>query len=80
VNTYYGKLNGTYYGDLPPQCVPFILLSSCSTDRYSRSAVVEYWNNLLAWTGFCASGKIPYQNLADWYQYSSTVPGAVNSC
>jgi hypothetical protein len=38
--------------------------------------VTGYWAKVAAWTGFCETRRIPYQNLADWYSYSSTVAGA----
>ncbi|KAG1811946.1 hypothetical protein EV424DRAFT_116269 [Suillus variegatus] len=44
--------------------------------------VADQWSTIAAWTGFCATGNIPYANLADWLEYSS-VPGvcpAVASC
>jgi hypothetical protein len=46
----------------------------------SVNLVIGYWANIAAWTGFCATKAIPYQNLADWYTYSSTVQGAAASC
>jgi hypothetical protein len=42
--------------------------------------VTGYWAKVAAWTGFCATRRIPYQNLADWYSYSSTVEGASKTC
>jgi hypothetical protein len=50
-------------------------LINCSVD-----IVFGYWANVAAWTGFCATRAIPYQNLADWFTYSSTVIGAVAKC
>ncbi|KAG1852560.1 hypothetical protein C8R48DRAFT_724149 [Suillus tomentosus] len=44
--------------------------------------VADQWSTIAAWTGFCATGNIPYANLADWLEYSS-VPGvcpAAASC
>ncbi|KAG2068335.1 hypothetical protein BDR04DRAFT_1079502 [Suillus decipiens] len=44
--------------------------------------IIDQWMTIVAWTGFCATGNIPYTNLADWLEYSS-VPGvcpAVASC
>jgi hypothetical protein len=46
----------------------------------SVDLVIGYWSNIAAWTGFCATKVIPYQNLADWYAYSSTVQDAAASC
>lgn len=46
------------------------------------SHIIDQWMNIAAWTGSCATGNIPYANLADWLEYSS-VPGvcpAVESC
>lgn len=42
----------------------------------------EQWMNIVAWTGSCATGNIPYEHLAVWLHYSST-PGvcpSVPSC
>jgi hypothetical protein len=47
---------------------------------FSANVVIGYWSNIAAWTGFCATKAIPYQNLADWYTYSSTVQGASATC
>ncbi|KAG2745814.1 hypothetical protein P692DRAFT_20808651 [Suillus brevipes Sb2] len=44
--------------------------------------IIDQWLAIAAWTGFCATGNIPYANLADWLEYSP-VPGvcpAVASC
>ncbi|KAG2363989.1 hypothetical protein BDR07DRAFT_1355706 [Suillus spraguei] len=44
--------------------------------------IIDQWMAIVAWTGSCATGNIPYTNLADWLEYSS-VPGvcpAVASC
>jgi hypothetical protein len=37
--------------------------------------VIGYWEKIAAWTGFCSAlGRaIEYQNLADWFQWSSIV-------
>lgn len=32
----------------------------------SASYVINIWTSLSAWTGFCATKEIPYNNLADW--------------
>jgi hypothetical protein len=47
--------------------------------------VKGYWANIAAWTGFCRTKVgfmgVPYNNLADWYTYSSTIqPGTEVSC
>ncbi|KIJ60936.1 hypothetical protein HYDPIDRAFT_116633 [Hydnomerulius pinastri MD-312] len=44
--------------------------------------IIDQWQTIAAWTGFCSTGNIPYSNLADWFEYSAT-PGtcpAVASC
>ncbi|KAG1761863.1 hypothetical protein EDD22DRAFT_953660 [Suillus occidentalis] len=46
------------------------------------SYIIDEWLTIAAWTGFCATGNIPYANLADWLEYSS-IPGVcpiVASC
>ncbi|KAF8337130.1 hypothetical protein F5887DRAFT_1244519 [Amanita rubescens] len=35
---------------------------------------------MLAWTGFCSTGKIPEQNLIDWFQFFSSVKGPSTTC
>ncbi|KAG1834987.1 hypothetical protein DFJ58DRAFT_719306 [Suillus subalutaceus] len=46
------------------------------------SDIVDQWMTIAAWTGLCATGNIPYTNLADWLEYSSVprVCPAVESC
>ncbi|KAF8963177.1 hypothetical protein BDZ97DRAFT_1822163 [Flammula alnicola] len=55
-----------------------------STPEYpsSADAVIAWWQNVVAWTGFCATSSIPYSNFADWIEYSNNlgVCGAVQSC
>ncbi|KAF8841851.1 hypothetical protein BDN67DRAFT_478599 [Paxillus ammoniavirescens] len=44
--------------------------------------IIDQWQTIAAWTGFCDTLNIPYSNFADWLEYSS-VPGvcpAVQSC
>ncbi|KAH7907375.1 hypothetical protein BJ138DRAFT_1014591 [Hygrophoropsis aurantiaca] len=46
------------------------------------SDLLDQWETIAAWTGFCSTMDIPYSNFADWLEYSST-PGvcpAVQSC
>ncbi|KDR86157.1 hypothetical protein GALMADRAFT_404420 [Galerina marginata CBS 339.88] len=48
----------------------------------SAQAVIGWWQNVVAWSGFCQSSSIPYQNFADWIEFSNN-PGvcpAVQSC
>ncbi|KAF8891607.1 hypothetical protein CPB84DRAFT_1683292, partial [Gymnopilus junonius] len=48
----------------------------------SAQAVINWWQAVVAWTGFCSTSTIPYQNFADWIEYSN-LPGvcpAVLSC
>ncbi|KAF8337671.1 hypothetical protein F5887DRAFT_1240371 [Amanita rubescens] len=35
---------------------------------------------ILAWTGFCSTGKIPEGNLIDWFQWFSSVQGPSTTC
>ncbi|KAF7977602.1 hypothetical protein HWV62_3210 [Athelia sp. TMB] len=44
----------------------------------STDLVVEYFDRIAAWAGYCDEG-VPYDNTADYYQYSSTVDGAESS-
>lgn len=45
----------------------------------SADVVVGYFRRIQAWTAFCGSDGIPYQNIADYFQYSSAVSGP-NTC
>ncbi|OAX40705.1 hypothetical protein K503DRAFT_842437 [Rhizopogon vinicolor AM-OR11-026] len=40
------------------------------------SIITAQWDTIAAWTGFCDTENIPYENLADWLEYS----GATGVC
>jgi len=44
----------------------------------STDIVVEYFDRIAAWAGFCDEG-IPYNNTADYFQFSPTVNGTDSS-
>jgi len=46
------------------------------------SIIIAQWETIAAWTGLCDTENIPYENLADWLEYSGTagVCPAVMSC
>ncbi|PPQ76781.1 hypothetical protein CVT26_001953 [Gymnopilus dilepis] len=76
-----------YYGTIAS--INATLASSNVTDPWyipeypsSAQAVIGWWEAVVAWTGFCDTSAVPYQNFADWIEYS-TQPGvcpAVQSC
>jgi len=41
---------------------------------------IAQWAKISAWTGFCTTREIPYNNLADYYQFAATVPGSTLQC
>jgi hypothetical protein len=47
---------------------------------FSITPVLEAWETVAAWTGFCDTLNIPYQNLVDWFRFSSDIKGAVEKC
>jgi len=42
--------------------------------------VIPPWLEIVRWTGFCATNVVPYGNLADWFQYSSSVINSAPKC
>lgn len=51
----------------------YSLLSALGGPYPVNTVVIGYWEAISAWTGFCSSRNVPYQNLADWFQWSSVV-------
>jgi len=80
IDAYYGALTNTVKSCGGPPGAETVCPSGTSgpypTDA---SYVVDFWETVSAWTGFCSTREVPYQNLADYLQYSSTVQ-APTSC
>jgi hypothetical protein len=52
----------------------YSLLSTVGGPYPINTVVIAYWEAIAAWTGFCSGTRaVPYQNLADWFQWSSVV-------
>jgi hypothetical protein len=51
----------------------YSLLSTVGGPYPVNTVVIGYWEAISAWTGFCPNRYVPYQNLADWFQWSSVV-------
>jgi len=77
IDAYYGVLTNTIQSCGGPPGAE----SPCSTGTSGpyptdASYVIGFWEKVSAWTGFCATREIPYKNLADYLQFSSTVKAA----
>ncbi|KAF9238689.1 hypothetical protein BU15DRAFT_75132 [Melanogaster broomeanus] len=72
IDAYYSSLTGTYSSLGGPfgAETPF---KSDSDGPYPTSVqyVIDFWSIISAWTGFCATGDIPYSNLADYLSYAA---------
>ncbi|KAF8963185.1 hypothetical protein BDZ97DRAFT_1822197 [Flammula alnicola] len=79
IDAYYGALTNTVRscGGPPGAETP---CPSGTSGPYPTDAsyVIDFWETISAWTGFCGTREIPYQNLADYLQYSSTVKAATS--
>ncbi|EIW75749.1 hypothetical protein CONPUDRAFT_85403 [Coniophora puteana RWD-64-598 SS2] len=72
IDAYYGALTNTWGSEGGP----FGAESPYQTGNngpYPTSSdyVTDFWTLVAAWTGNCDSLEVPYDNLADWLQYSS---------
>jgi hypothetical protein len=79
IDAYYGALTNTIQSCGGPPGAE----TSCSTGSSGpyptdASYVIDFWETVSAWTGFCATREIPYKNLADYLQFSSTVKAATS--
>ncbi|PPQ92553.1 hypothetical protein CVT25_010386 [Psilocybe cyanescens] len=62
--------NGPYYG---------LLAISGGPWPANSDVVIVNFRRVQSWTAFCGVDGIPYKNIADYFQYSSTV-GSPNAC
>ena len=78
---YYGALAKTN-GPWPPRYVNVTIARDVIDRFYATSTdfAIDAWTHIAAWTDFCETKEIPYQNLADYYKWSSTVAGPATSC
>lgn len=73
IDAYYWALTGTWislggpFGAETPGKT-----SSNGPYPTSTSYVQNFWSIISAWTGFCDTQEIPYDNLADYFQYAAT--------
>ncbi|GLB42926.1 hypothetical protein LshimejAT787_1203750 [Lyophyllum shimeji] len=80
IDAYYGALTNTIKScGGPPGAETVCPTGTSGPFPTDASYVIDFWNTVSAWTGFCSTRNIPYQNLADYLQYSSTVK-APTSC
>lgn len=79
IDAYYGALTNTIHS-----CGgPIGAETPCPTGTSGpyptdASYVIDFWTTVSAWTGFCSTREIPYKNLADYLQFSSTVKAATS--
>ncbi|KAF8063347.1 hypothetical protein FPV67DRAFT_238303 [Lyophyllum atratum] len=74
IDAYYGALTNTVRScGGPPGAQTPCPTGTSGPYPTDASYVIDFWNTVSAWTGSCLTREIPYQNLADYLQYSSTV-------
>jgi len=70
IDAYYGALTNTWQPE-----GPFLAGAGYQTNNngpYPTSAdyVENFWSIIAAWTGFCDTLEIPYNNFADYLSYA----------
>jgi len=82
IDAYYGALTNTVQICPGPPGSSTTPCPSGKSGPYPTDAsyIINFWSHVSAWTGFCNTRNIPYQNFADYLQYSSTVKGPTAVC